>query len=476
MEVHYKREMKHNYLIVEPDEGNKPGYEARMLLNNAVEGLLRFHIKYMDERQSYYYDITSMQPLGRILQNRFIDRGEICQLLIQLHVALRRMEEYLLSEDGLLLDPDYIYVEPEGFRTGLCLVPGMAGSFPDRLSRLLQYLMKKVDHRDKECVVLAYGLYQESLKENFSVEDLMKLVQREGRDAEASAPAVSAADSDPYWEQGGSIDESGRQSWDEGGDRAAGGAGLGERERRFESVENTGEPGVKWAEAREGDGQKTGVSVPPLLRLVLKQLAVICLIAVGAPAFLWFIKGPSAVGRFRPLWLILPAAALILSAVGDIVYVVFCNRSVGEAPREMNGKALPRRWEIPEEEPGPEAEAGRQEPEAEAEFQTTLLTGRGESGPERRLEPREEKMEDILIPYFPFIIGKHEELVDYVLNRSTVSRLHVRIDREGEEYRITDLNSTNGTMVGGRLLEANETAGICTGDEICIADLLFTFR
>ena len=85
-------------------------------------------------------------------------------------------------------------------------------------------------------------------------------------------------------------------------------------------------------------------------------------------------------------------------------------------------------------------------------------------------------MGDILIPYFPFIIGKHEELVDYVLNRSTVSRLHVRIDREGEEYRITDLNSTNGTMVGGRLLEANETAGICTGDEICIADLYFTFR
>ena len=170
MEVHYKREMKRNYLIVEPDAGVRPGYEARMLLNNAVDGLLRFHIKYMDERQSYYYDITSMQPLGRILQNRFIDRGEICQLLIQIHVALMRMEEYLLCEDGLLLEPDYIYVEPEGFKTGLCLVPGMAGNFPERLSRLLQYLMKKVDHRDKECVVLAYGLYQESLKENFSVE------------------------------------------------------------------------------------------------------------------------------------------------------------------------------------------------------------------------------------------------------------------------------------------------------------------
>lgn len=66
--------------------------------------------------------------------------------------------------------------------------------------------------------MLAYGLYQESLKENFSVEDLMRLVQREGRNVEASAPAVSAADFDPHWEQGGGIDESGRQwqSWDEG--------------------------------------------------------------------------------------------------------------------------------------------------------------------------------------------------------------------------------------------------------------------
>lgn len=94
----------------------------------------------------------------------------------------------------------------------------------------------------------------------------------------------------------------------------------------------------------------------------------------------------------------------------------------------------------------------------------------------RRLEAREEGIEDIPITYFPFILGKHEELVDYVLNRSTVSRLHVRIDREGEEYRVTDLNSTNGTMVGDQFLEANETVNIRVGDEICIADLHFIFR
>ena len=57
-----------------------------------------------------------------------------------------------------------------------------------------------------------------------------------------------------------------------------------------------------------------------------------------------------------------------------------------------------------------------------------------------------------------------------------MSRLHVRIDREGEEYRVTDLNSTNGTMVADQFLEANETVNIRIGDEICIAELHFIFR
>ena len=40
-------------------------------------------------------------------------------------------------------------------------------------------ILKHVDHRDKDCVVLAYGLYQESLKENYGIEDLVKIVSEE---------------------------------------------------------------------------------------------------------------------------------------------------------------------------------------------------------------------------------------------------------------------------------------------------------
>lgn len=92
-----------------------------------------------------------------------------------------------------------------------------------------------------------------------------------------------------------------------------------------------------------------------------------------------------------------------------------------------------------------------------------------------RLDALDDALENIMISYYPFIIGKQENLVDYVLDSDTVSRLHMRIDRQGEKYFVQDLNSTNGTTVAGHLLENNESVEIHHGDEICIARCRFRF-
>ena len=39
--------------------------------------------------------------------------------------------------------------------------------------------MKNIDHRDRECVVLTYGLYQTSMKDNYGMEDMMALLSKE---------------------------------------------------------------------------------------------------------------------------------------------------------------------------------------------------------------------------------------------------------------------------------------------------------
>ena len=87
-----------------------------------------------------------------------------------------------------------------------------------------------------------------------------------------------------------------------------------------------------------------------------------------------------------------------------------------------------------------------------------------------------EENEDIAVGYVPFVIGKHTGLADYILNKSTVSRFHVRITEEDGQYFLTDLNSTNGTKANGRLLAANEKVVLSQGDEVWIAEEKYLWR
>lgn len=109
---------------------------------------------------------------------------------------------------------------------------------------------------------------------------------------------------------------------------------------------------------------------------------------------------------------------------------------------------------------------------------TVLLTDLGteESKNLHRLCSLDGESEDIVLSYYPFIIGKQENLVDYILQKETVSRLHLKIEQIEEEYFIQDLNSTNGTSVAGRMLENNEAARLHPGDEVCIARYRYRFE
>ena len=91
-----------------------------------------------------------------------------------------------------------------------------------------------------------------------------------------------------------------------------------------------------------------------------------------------------------------------------------------------------------------------------AKMQTVLLTG-------------------LPIRYFPFIIGKNREISDLCLNLPQISRIHAKIEEDGDGYRITDLNSTNGTGVNGRFLETNESVHIEPGEMLSFADQRYRF-
>lgn len=73
-------------------------------------------------------------------------------------------------------------------------------------------------------------------------------------------------------------------------------------------------------------------------------------------------------------------------------------------------------------------------------------------------------------------LGKKKEEADVVLEDSSVSRMHARILREGKEYYMEDLNSTNGTYKNGLRLQPYEKRKLEPGDELKCGRVTLIFR
>ena len=73
-----------------------------------------------------------------------------------------------------------------------------------------------------------------------------------------------------------------------------------------------------------------------------------------------------------------------------------------------------------------------------------------------------------------YVIGSDRNCEGY-LPSSTVSRRHAQITRTGDVYFIEDLNSANGTWVGGSLLDYRTKMSLQKNEVILFADEKFRF-
>lgn len=409
MEISYKREMKHNYLVIE-GENQDNSYEVRMMAGNVIEGLMRFRVKRVDDSCQYCYEITSKQPLSRLLESKSLTVREVRLLFLEMSRTLNRMEEYLLKEDQVLLQPDYIYVEPELFTVEFCLLPGREGSFPAELCKLLEYLLGKVDYQDNECVVMIYGMYRESLKDNYGMEDLLKYLLCAGQQEEEGEACEEKMIPDPG------------ESKDHRPDM---------RQRRYDEKEEKPK--------RESIGKRLCNVVKKLLGMSHDQAS----------------QDPGREDETQLPW------QMVFSEEGEEA----CAENINTSPYAAHVSESPYRI----------GSMGVQQNSPESAGPNTVLLADKEKTKFHSLISLDGHVQDICIAYYPFIIGKQEGLVDYVLDDDTVSRLHLRLDEENGNCRVTDLNSTNGTEVAGTALENNESMDIKPGDEVKIAGFHFRF-
>ena len=132
--VSHQRDLKSNWLIFKPQERflmdikNKYAFEIGMIENNKIRNFLKPVIKRNDGGIEICYDISSLQPFSRILEVRKVKIDEIKNFIIEIIIAIKALEEFLLEPSSAVLHPDYIFTDLDFERFYYIYMPRSEGN------------------------------------------------------------------------------------------------------------------------------------------------------------------------------------------------------------------------------------------------------------------------------------------------------------------------------------------------------------
>ncbi len=191
MREEYERDLHHAWMILETDELYKEDYQMRMLMENAIPGLLSVRGQGKDDKSQYRYEISgkiSVKARGEKEHWKFADLEKFMRQFIQVLYAVKN---YLLDVNCLSLDPGHIYVSDEIYY--FCYCPGLEGNILEKFHELTEYFVRETDYEQKEAVYLAYELHKASMEENYNIEyALERILEKKENEMESIQPEKKA--------------------------------------------------------------------------------------------------------------------------------------------------------------------------------------------------------------------------------------------------------------------------------------------
>lgn len=173
MKIEYVRNVQSGYMRIAMTKPlNK--MEEEMLVRNKIEGILPVCWQKEDDKYLIRYEITGKQALDVLLENTLVDEKIIRSLLVGICVAVKQLEKYLLLSEGLLLLPETVFWDAKLEKMYFCYYPEADEPLQLRLTRLMEYILAKTDHKNVIAVKMVYGIYEEVQKMTFSIQGLQE--------------------------------------------------------------------------------------------------------------------------------------------------------------------------------------------------------------------------------------------------------------------------------------------------------------
>lgn len=175
MEVEYKRDSNHNYIILPVKK--KADYQLRMILDNDIPGLLSAKTREWNGEEKLYYDISSRQPLSRMFEKNEIGFLELKGFLYSLEDIKQQLRRFLIDEELLIIDPDFCFIEPGEQSVEWIISPAPMDDIREQYTKLGEFILEHTDHADNEARELALEIYRSIKEERFLVENIIQTME-----------------------------------------------------------------------------------------------------------------------------------------------------------------------------------------------------------------------------------------------------------------------------------------------------------
>ncbi len=519
MEIEYRRNLQHSYLVVRSREKEEESYSSKMITENRIPGLLVCEEKNIDDEVLYYYDLTSKISLADRWRGGKADGEEVLSMIYAFLRTVENMEEYLLSTDSIYLKLEQIYGDADMEEIEFCYIPGEKWDLEQQFRELLEEILPLLDHKNQKAVVNIYGIYHYiviefcyipgekwDLEQQFRelLEEILPLLDHKNQKAVVNIYGIyhyivhDGVSAEGLREHIEKYEKKGKTAEPEDiyrGKKFVYGDGEYSRDQAKSDDYERQREQKKHEEALEAFFQEDETEE--------KEKDPIWITYIAAGIFLYFLSGWF-------LWKNFSDGIWIWLGFGGVMGTVLLFWSIIYKKKKRRQEETEVRAEGEKENTQSYAQGWEKEITfQEEEYMTRILGNHGEREGVFLEEkyPRQdrrivlEKKKEITFQeeeYMTRILGNHgeregvfleekyprqdrrivlekkemqflgtlTEKADILLPSQAVSRLHGRIRMEGKHCYLRDMNSRNGTWVNGKILEGEQEIELEEGDEI----------
>ncbi len=173
-EITYERGVNKSYMKIPTQaEGS---LDEELMLHTTIEGLVSVEKSYIGTAGQYWYNISGLQALDAYCRVEAVDYAFFEKLILRLCEQVERLEWNLIDSNCLVLDPELVFVTHGGEDIYFVIYPYNRGTLFEEMTVLMEFVLSKLKHEDKEAVQSAYKIYEMCLSESFSLKSLKEQI------------------------------------------------------------------------------------------------------------------------------------------------------------------------------------------------------------------------------------------------------------------------------------------------------------